>query len=241
MKCDASVRASSGCLPRIMGTGLATVVAGALSFGADVVAAQTNAALAPFEMHTVSTRADAVSGGEVLAEITTPPSVAPAQVLVTLNGRDVRVAFRPGSHPGALLGRVSGLSLGENRLEASAPGQVSSRVTVINHPSAGPVISGPHQTPFVCETQAHGLGPAPDANCSVEKRVEYFYRSKADAPAQAPAAAGNSAAALAAPDATLPRAAQNAANAPNPFKPFDPAGPRPADLAEMNRPGFSRG
>jgi hypothetical protein len=90
------------------------------------------------------------------------------------------------------------------------------------------VIAGPHQTPFICETEAFGLGPATDRDCSVKMRVEYFYRSKAPVPAAT--ATATSAAALAAVDAAPPRANQGAAN--NPFKPFDPAAPRPSDIAE---------
>lgn len=232
MKRDASVRESTvRSLKAALATALIFALAGALGLGVDPVAAQTSAVQAPFEIRTVSTRPDTVSGGGVLAQITIPRAVAPDQVSVTLNGRDIRTAFRPGAQPHVLLGRVDGLSLGANQLEVSAPRQVRARVTVINHSITGPVIAGPHQTPFICETEAFGLGPARDANCGVETRVDYFYRSKAPAPAPAPAASANSAAALAAPDAA-PRASPNAANTPNPFKPFDPAGSRPADLAE---------
>ena len=233
MKRDASVRASTfRSLTTASATALTLAVAGALGLGVDPVAAQTRAAQAAFEIRTVSTRPDTVSGGGVLAQITIPRAVAPDQVSVTVNGRDVRTAFRPGPEPHVLLGRIDGLSLGANQIEVSAPRQIRARVTVINHPLTGPVIAGPHQTPFVCETEAFGLGPARDGNCSVETRVDYFYRSKAPAPAPSAAASANSAAALAAPDAAPPRPAPNAANAPNPFKPFDPTGPRPADLAE---------
>ena len=91
------------------------------------------------------------------------------------------------------------------------------------------MIAGPHQTPFICETEAFGLGPAVDRDCRVKTRVEYFYRSRGAAPAPAATATATGAAALAAVDAAPPRANQGAAN--NPFKPFDPAGPRPADIA----------
>lgn len=210
-------------------TALTVGMAGVLGLGAQPVAAQTSAQAA-FEIRTVSTRPETVSGGGVLVQITLPRAVAPDQVSVTLNGRDVRASFRPGAQPQVLLGRVEGLSPGANQLEAAAPRQGRARATVMNHPATGPVISGPHQAPFMCETEAFGLGPALDRDCTAKTRVDYFYRAKAPAPA--PAASANSAAALAAPDAAPPRATPNAANAANPFKPFDPSGPRPADLAE---------
>lgn len=211
-------------------TALVIGMAVALGLCADPVTAQTGAAPATFEIRTVSTRPDTVSGGEVLVQITVPRPVAPDRLSVTLNGRDVRSAFRPGAQPQLLLGLLTGLSPGANQLEMSAPGQRRAQLTLVNHPSTGPVIAGPHQTPFICETEAFGLGPAADRDCSLKTRVEYFYRSKAAAPAPAPAATATSAAALAAVDAAPPRANQGAAN--NPYKPFDPTAPRPADIAE---------
>ena len=44
--------------------------------------------------------------------------------------------------------------------------KATAQLTIVNHPIAGPVIYSPHQTPFVCETQAHGLGAPLDADCS---------------------------------------------------------------------------
>ena len=49
-----------------------------------------------------------------------------------------------------------------------------------NHPVTGPVISGPHQTPFVCETEKAGLGRPTDADCSVPTKFQWFYRSAVD-------------------------------------------------------------
>ncbi len=214
--------------------------------------AQTPAGPPGLELRTLSTRPDTVSGGEVLVQVAVPRAAAADRVTVTLNGRDVRTAFRAGAQPQTLVGLVTGLNVGSNRLEASAPGQRAAQLTLVNHPSAGPVIAGPHQTPFVCETESFGLGAAVDSNCTVKTRVEYFYRVRTPAtpmletpagaarPVAAPAPGGgaNSAAALAAVDQAAPAAGGGggggAGNAQqqNPFRPFDPAGPRPADLAQ---------
>jgi hypothetical protein len=51
---------------------------------------------------------------------------------------------------------------------------------VVNHPVAGPVFSGPHQVPFVCETDVLGLGVPTDSDCSAPTRVQYLYRSSTD-------------------------------------------------------------
>ena len=123
------------------------------------LAAQTTAP-ASLELRTLSTRPETVSGGEVLVQIAVPRNVAADRVAVTLNGRDVRSAFRPGIQPQTLAGLVTGLNVGSNQIQASAPGERRAQITIVNHPITGPVIAGPHQTPFVCETEAFGLGPA---------------------------------------------------------------------------------
>ena len=201
-------------------------VSGTIGFTTEPVAAQAAGAQA-LEIRAVSTHPETVSGGEALVQISVPRAVAPDRLTVTLNGRDVRAAFRAAAQPHVLLGRIGGLSVGPNLLEASAPGQRRAQLTLRNHPATGPVIAGPHQTPFVCETEAFGLGPAPDSACTVNTRVDYFYRMRAPATPQLETPGANSAAVDAAP-----RTGGGGANAPNPFRPFDPSAPRPADLAQ---------
>lgn len=209
---------------------VAAVVAAALGGGAPVFA-QTAGPGAALELRALSTRPEMVSGGDVLVQIAVPRNVAPDRVSVTFDGRDVRSAFRPAAQPHVLVGVISGLSDGPNQLEASAPGQRRAQLRLVSHPLAGPVISGPHQTPFVCETETFGLGPALVGTCHVATRVDYFYRVRAPATPQLETPGGNTAAALAAVDAPA-RAGGGGGSAPNPFKSFDPAAPRPADLAQ---------
>ncbi len=212
---------------------LALGVAAVAVFIGRPLAAQTTGP-ASLELRTLSTRPETVSGGEVLVQIAVPRTVAADRVAVALNGRDVRTVFRPGLQPQTLAGLVTGLNVGSNQIEVSAPGERRAQITVVNHPSTGPVIAGPHQTPFVCETEAFGLGPALDANCRVNTRVDYFYRVRMAATPQLESPAANSAAALAAVDsaASRPGGGGRGGAAPNPFKPFDPNAPRPADLAQ---------
>jgi hypothetical protein len=153
-----------------------------------------------FDLRTLSTRADMVSGGDVLIQITTPPSAA-SQVALTVNGREHRGELTEMT-AGTLIARLTDLRLGTNDIAVGLRGQKAAvHLSVVNHPIAGPVFSGRHQTPFSCETQAFGLGEPVDTNCMVATRVDYFYQSTA---AQANA---------------------------NPFKPYDVAAPRPEDLA----------
>lgn len=154
-----------------------------------------------FELITLSTLPDMVTDGDVLVAVR-GELASPYQV--TLNGQDVTEVFSPhtptvscstgnlplgiggcvfpvdstGPQPAPeLRGLVRGLLPGLNTLVASAGGR-QAILTVRNHPISGPVISGPHQSPFFCRTQDVGLGEPLDANCSVQTRYEWFYRSR---------------------------------------------------------------
>ncbi|PYR73478.1 MAG: hypothetical protein DMF87_25735 [Acidobacteria bacterium] len=85
------------------------------------------------QLHVVSNpRPEFVSGGDVLL------SVTPAQgVRLTLNGTDVTSAVRPDG-----FALVKNLNDGPNTIVATA-GKTMSKLTVVNHPITGPVISGP--------------------------------------------------------------------------------------------------
>ena len=139
-----------------------------------------------WQITTLSTRPELVSGGDVLVRIDVPRSVRPTRVKVELNGHDVTGVFRIDADGRSVTGLVTGLRLGRNTLEASAGGRGgnSERLTIKNHPITGPILSGPQQQPFICETQSFtlpvtggNLGPPLDANCSVGTRVDYIYKS----------------------------------------------------------------
>ncbi len=117
-----------------------------------------------FELLTLSTLPDAVTGGDVLVALR--GLGASDSFTVTRNGQDVSTAFHRLEN-GEIHGLVTGLNEGENTLVASSKGR-SATLTIKNHPIAGPVISGPHQTPFICRTEDAGLGAPLDENCSVE-------------------------------------------------------------------------
>src|SRR5262245_19742437 len=109
-----------------------------------------------YEVRTLSARADMVTGGNVLIQITTPPSVDTA-VSITVNGREAKSEVGPGRSPGTLVVRLEDLQVGRNVIGIGLKGQKPvTSLMVVNHPLTGPVFSGPHQTPFNCETQALG-------------------------------------------------------------------------------------
>jgi NhaP-type Na+/H+ or K+/H+ antiporter len=142
---------------------------------------------------TLSTRPADVSGGQVLVRIEGSRHAVPDGVKVLVNGYDVSSAFHADAAGKALVGLVEELRLGRNALvvvgsheRGKRSGAV--RLALNNYPIAGPILSGPHQEPFICMTEtfaigpeAGTLGPALDDDCSIATRVDYFYRTTAGA------------------------------------------------------------
>jgi Tannase-like family of unknown function (DUF6351) len=125
-----------------------------------------------------------VTGGDVLLAVDVPRKVSIDRLRLERNGRDVTAAFDPDpSRPRRLVGLVDGLSLGRNTIvafEARRSEKHSKRLGELrlrNFPITGPVFSGPHQTPFICQTAETELGPPTDVDCSAATRTEFFYRS----------------------------------------------------------------
>ena len=186
--------------------------------------AAANAAGTALEIRALSTRAEFVSGGDILLQIVGPANLTAKNLTVRANGKDVSAAFKPAPDK-TLVGLVTGLNVGSTAIQASMRGsKATAQLTVVNHPVTGPVLYSPHQTPFICETQASGLGEPLDADCSAATKVDYFYRSTSVAPpreAQGDLAAADNANGF----------GGGRGNAANPFKPLDPNGPRPSDIA----------
>lgn len=163
-----------------MGAEHATCIAGYLLSNRLRIVAVTCAVLmamsvsaAVLDIETLSTRPDRVSGGDVLVQITQDNN---ASTPVSLNGADVTSAFRAGSAPNTREGLVTGLIIGTNTLSA---GGVS--LQIHNYPITGPITSGPHNTPFICQTQNFVLpdgttfGLPTDADCSAPTKITYLY------------------------------------------------------------------
>jgi len=140
-----------------------------LSLGGAVRAAEAPAAL---KIRVLSSRPDMVSGGDALVEV----RGAAKSVTLTLNGKDVTGDLRldPASH--SLRGLVGGLNEGKNTLLAHA-GAAKASLTLTDYPIAGPILSGPHISPYECRTEESGLGKPLDKDCSAAERTDYFYRS----------------------------------------------------------------
>ena len=138
----------------------------------------------------LSSRADAVSGGDALVRVAAPRGVDVRDVRVRLDGRDVTGEFTAGD--GQLLAVLDGLDPGRHTVTAEAPRGRPGAVRITAHPGTGPVFSGPHEEPFACETEefrtatGEALGAPLDADCSVGTRVDHVYRTTAGAFAPLP-------------------------------------------------------
>ena len=137
------------------------------------------------EITTLSGRPDTVSGGDAVIEVRLPGYVRASDVVVRLNGQDVTGQLTADVAGSRLSGLVSGLREGKNRLTVSAKHhhrkQHFDQLEIINHPGTGGVIA-PHQRPWICESEASGLGAPPAAGpCVAPIQYDWFYRTTAGA------------------------------------------------------------
>lgn len=154
---------------------------------ASVMARPQSAPSGTLSIRTISTDATLVTGGDVLVQVSLPAGSAASSTRVTTRGRDITSAFRPGPTANTLRGLVTGLPVGTSTVEATA-GSAHATLDVTNYPITGPVISGPWQQPFVCQTNdfklpdGTTLGAPIDENCSVRTVVQYIYKSTSAPP-----------------------------------------------------------
>ena len=172
-----------------------------------------------YALNALSSRADAVSGKDVLVELIVPPATSVVRVL--LNGREVTAAFRPAIDPSRLVGLVDELRLGRNVIEARIGDGAVARLDIVDHPLAGPVFSGPHQTPFACQTERNGLGESRDRDCSAQTIIRYYYKQQSGALAN-----------IANPNPVKGFSAPFGGSYGAGFRSYDPSKPRPADIAQ---------
>jgi hypothetical protein len=123
-------------------------------------------------------RPELVSGGEVLVRVDVGRDINPADVRITSDGHDVTSSFHAQSD-GSLLGLVTGLVIGRNRIDASAGRWSDASLDVIDHSINGPVFSGKQQLPFLCQTTAFGLAASNPPDCFAPTVVSYAYKNTA--------------------------------------------------------------
>ena len=147
-----------------------------------------------YPIEVLSSRPDAISGGDALIRVTVKKNVSARDMRIHLNGADVTSSFIIDGAARRLTGLVGGMRVGENLLEVIDPrgnvrgrGRADADMVLHNYPIEGPMFSGPREQPFACASQqfdlpggAGNLGPPLDANCSINRRIDYFYKSTAN-------------------------------------------------------------
>lgn len=130
----------------------------------------------------LSSQPDKVTGPDALLQLEVLRAKADATVKVTANGTDVTAAFAADA-AGKFVGKVGNLQPGANEVVATY-GDETVRLALTGYRVEGPVISGPHQSPFICNTAFAMPAGVPalttipgDPNCGVETRVDYLYRT----------------------------------------------------------------
>ena len=137
----------------------------ALGAGAVEVASAANGGR--LTVTVLSGRADLVSGGDALVAIGGVRSTRGLRVRAA--GRDQTSAFSAGAG-GKVVGLISGLPLGRSPVVARTARRAA-RLVVTNHPSEGPVFSGPQLQPWKCQPTAR------DAKCNEPAAFSYLYKS----------------------------------------------------------------
>ncbi|MCW2606928.1 MAG: N-acetylmuramoyl-L-alanine amidase [Frankiales bacterium] len=124
---------------------------------------------APVQLRALSTRADLVTGGDVLVEVVVPKGTDVRGVKVLAGTRDVTGSFRKAG-PG-LRGLVTRLPGGKSTLKATVPGVGSATLPVTNVLLQAPSFSGPLIQPWTCNNGATR------ADCSKNATITYVYKS----------------------------------------------------------------
>lgn len=150
-------------------------------------------AQASLRVTSVSSPQGMASGGDSLIQVSDAAGGAIDNVVIRLNGRDVSAAFRKAPNSGALLGTVTGMSNGENRIEvldAADPSVVRASLTLTNYPLQGPILYAPQEQPIACETHNFTIypggpklsdAPVTNADCTVPTRVDWVYHDASKA------------------------------------------------------------
>ncbi|MBI2706273.1 MAG: hypothetical protein HYX32_13410 [Actinobacteria bacterium] len=128
-------------------------------------------------LEAVSTRPEYVTGDDVTVAIYPPTgsNVDPTSTTITANGAVAKPKWTT-DKAGRTVANVAGLKPGKNELVATLGGDTAI-LTVADHPTTGPLFSGPALPMPVCSTEAYGLGPATDANCSAPTKITWRYKS----------------------------------------------------------------
>ena len=121
------------------------------------------------DIRVLSNRADLISGGDALVEITADDSALLSGAKVMLGDREVTEHLKATSE-GTLKGLLEGMALGANTVTVVLADASVLERQIINHPSGGPVFSGPQLQPWQCTNEQ-----AVDAQCNQPPEYTFQY------------------------------------------------------------------
>ena len=136
---------------------------------------------ADLHLRAVSSKPWLVTGGDVLVELELAEPMAGSTITLEINGVDVSEKLVSIS-PQVSQALLTGLPEGDNLLLATA-GQQQRQLRLTNYPLSGPIISGPHEVPFYCQTsefkKVNGemFGTGPESGCEGPVQTDYVYYS----------------------------------------------------------------
>lgn len=125
-----------------------------------------------------SPRSNAVVGSEALLQLSGVDS--PGSLTIAVNGANVDAQFRSDAE-GRMLALVPSLRSGANSVEVTQSGRSVAKLELESYPTSGPIFSGPHQQPWICQTNSFVLPdgtklPASNSpDCTVAAVVQYVY------------------------------------------------------------------
>ena len=158
----------------------AAIIAVLTGWVAPAAAADAPGLLDQLTVRTVSSRPDMVSGGDAIVQVRVPAGADMNKLRIWRGTSNLTGTFEsvPGS-PQLVRGKVS-VDGDDSVIRVTIPGYGTRRLTLVNHPLSGPLLSGRHLNPLVCNTAAAGLGAPQDANCTGNTVVTYRYRTTAN-------------------------------------------------------------
>ena len=121
------------------------------------------------DIRVLSNRADLISGGDALVEITADDSALLSGAKVMLGDREVTEHLKATSE-GTLKGLLEGMALGANTVTVVLADASVLERQIINHPNGGPVFSGPQLQPWQCTNEQ-----AVDAQCNQPPEYTFQY------------------------------------------------------------------
>ncbi|MGI4776556.1 MAG: DUF6351 family protein [Janthinobacterium lividum] len=131
------------------------------------------------QIQALSSKPDYVSDGDVLIAV---KSSTNDPITLNVNGTPSTAVLRTDpADTTRSIAVLTGLKVGANTVQAVSAGATTA-LELTNYPRTGPILSGPHITPFICQTDAFTmpdgtkLGASTDANCSAPTKVQYVYR-----------------------------------------------------------------